>query len=98
MLKVIIREKVELIQKVANVNAAEGVHLGERQNAWEACYHQLFCLSTGLYNSQELLSRFVWSEPTDIYYFIVLIQITNWHWHVIVCRYNLHRMSVRNNI
>lgn len=29
MLKVIIREKVELIQKVANVNAAEGVHLGE---------------------------------------------------------------------
>jgi hypothetical protein len=51
MLKVIIREKVELIQKVANVNAAEGVHLGEWQNAWKACHHQLSCLSTGLNNS-----------------------------------------------
>ena len=85
MLKVSIREKVELIQKVANINAAERVHLREWQNAWKACHHQPLCLSTGLYNLLELLSRLVWSEPTDIDDFIVLIQITNWHWHVIIC-------------
>ena len=35
MLEVVIKEEVELIQKVANVDAAERVHLRKRQHTGE---------------------------------------------------------------
>jgi hypothetical protein len=34
----IVREEVELIQEISDINAAERIHLGERQNTWESGY------------------------------------------------------------
>lgn len=36
MLKMVIGKEVELIEEVPNVNAAQGIHLGEGQNTWKA--------------------------------------------------------------
>ena len=35
VLEVIIRKPVELAAEVSNINAAQGIHLREWQNAWE---------------------------------------------------------------
>jgi hypothetical protein len=35
MLEMIIKEEIELVQEIANVNAAERVHLRKRQNTGE---------------------------------------------------------------
>lgn len=43
LLKVIIGEEVELVQEVANINAAKGIHLGERQNTWKSRYVSIKC-------------------------------------------------------
>ena len=36
MLEMIIREEVELIQEVPDINAAEGIHLRKREDAGES--------------------------------------------------------------
>lgn len=36
MREVVIGKEIKLIQKVANVDAAEWIHLGKRQNTWES--------------------------------------------------------------
>lgn len=33
MLEVVVRKKVELVEEIANIDAAQGIHLGEGQNA-----------------------------------------------------------------
>jgi hypothetical protein len=35
MLEVVIREEVELVEKVPDVNTTQGVHLRERKHAWK---------------------------------------------------------------
>jgi hypothetical protein len=36
--EMIVREEVELIQEISDINAAERIHLRERQNTWESGY------------------------------------------------------------
>lgn len=36
MREVVIGKEIKLVQKVANVDAAEWIHLGKRQNTWES--------------------------------------------------------------
>lgn len=36
VLKMVVREKVELIEEVSDVNATEWIHLRERQDTWES--------------------------------------------------------------
>jgi hypothetical protein len=85
MLKMVVRKKVELVQEVADVDATEWVHLGKWQDTGEAYTISKILLDVKMSILHELPSRLVWSKPTDIDNFIVLVQITDRHWHIIVC-------------
>ena len=47
-------------------------------------------------NLHKLLSWFVRRKPTDVNNFIVLIQVANWHGHIVVRGYDLKKiLSIR---
>lgn len=50
----------------------------------------------GRINLHLLLARLVGTIPAHIEYLVVFFQSLNWHWHVIVRRYNL-RMSASSS-
>jgi hypothetical protein len=73
MLEVIVREEVELIEEVSNIDAAKWIHLREWQNSGEVDLTWIF-------------GRFI---PADVEYLLIVLKTVNSHWHVIVCRDDL---------
>ena len=62
-------EEVELVEEVADVDAAEWVHLGEGKHAGEDHFGD----------------GPVWSVPADVDDLFVLLRVLNRHGHVVVC-------------
>ena len=69
-------EEVELIEKVPDVDTAEGVHLGEGEDAGKC--HFIF--------------RSVWCVPGDIDDFVKFFWRLDWHRHTVVCGDNLEKI------
>lgn len=49
----VIREEVELVEEVSNVDAAQWIHLREWQDTWESVYSQY----RDMFLSEELLTK-----------------------------------------
>jgi len=62
-------EEVELVEKVADVDATERVHLGEREDTGE----------------DHVRDRAVRRVPADVDHLFVLFGVLDRHGHVVVC-------------
>ena len=75
----VVREEVELVQEVANINAAQRVHLGERKDAWEPKYistkTEYMCLGTHLSSFADLSGVYQLTLTTFSYSSELLIGI-----------------------
>ena len=91
MLEVVVGEEVELIEKVSDVDAAEGIHLRERKDEREACHdiHQLSIERSQVVDVLDLFSFLVWHIPAHVDHLIVLFQVVDRHRHVVVSRHDL---------
>ena len=72
----VVDEEVELVEKVANVDAAQWVHLREGEDARES----------------HLGDRPVWRVPADIDNLLVFLSILDRHRHVVVCGHNFEKI------
>jgi len=89
LLKMVIGEKVKLIQEVAYIDAAQRIHLGERKNTWEPIYISIKVEVGGRIYAPQLICCLVRRVPADGDHFLILIQIVDRHWHIIISRDDL---------
>jgi hypothetical protein len=95
MLEMVIREEIELVEEVSNVDATQRIHLREgentRETTWLSAITSSFFVDDYL---RKLFSFLVWCKPTDIDDLVILVKIADWHRHVIVRRNNLIEVSI----
>lgn len=95
MLKVIIRKKIELVEKVANIDAAKGIHLGEGQNARKSRIARApLEVSIGrlMQHLRHFFERLGLYEPANINNLFVFLSRIDRHGHIVVGRHNLFRI------
>lgn len=95
MLEMIIEKEIELVQEIANVNAAERVHLRERQNTGEPIMIiSVQCSSQkerDIVSARKLLYRPIWREPANVDHFLVVTEGVDGHRHIVISRNNLSK-------
>ena len=79
VLEVVVEEEVELVEEVADVDAAEGVHLGKGEDAGEGHF----------------VDAAVGRVPGYVDDFFVLLGVLDWHGHVVVCGDDLEEVVAK---
>lgn len=90
--EVVISKEVKLVEEVANIDAAQWIHPGEGQDAGEA--GSSVSRSRLFSNARAeiiplFLARLLRAVPANIEYLVIFLQCLYWHWHVVICGYDL---------
>ena len=64
----IVREEIELVEEVADVDAAQWIHLRERENTGKS----------------QVITSLVGSVPTNVHHLVIFVDVIDRHWHVVI--------------
>lgn len=86
MLKMVIREEVELVEEVANIDAAERIHLREWQYARKSSQSlgQRIHDASKWAHSRQLLRALLLREPAHVDNLLIFLKGIDSHRHVVI--------------
>ena len=98
VLEMVIGKEQELVEKIPNIDAAQGIHLREWKHTWEPAARLIKGRWPGVGGHvREFLHGLLLVVPTDVEHLFVFLERVDRHGHVIIRRNDLALQSVSGN-